>query len=116
MPRLPPSLAQLLLRPPRLPTAQSALSVALRPAQRLSEFTHQFARPAISSLVPKNAFVSPILRSLQPQVRFTTYGSEYQPSQRKRKRRHGFLARKRSKGGRKILARRLNKGRKYLSH
>jgi large subunit ribosomal protein L34 len=40
----------------------------------------------------------------------------YQPSQRKRKRKHGFLARKRTLGGRKILARRKEKGRRFLSH
>ncbi|KWU42740.1 hypothetical protein RHOSPDRAFT_6111, partial [Rhodotorula sp. JG-1b] len=50
------------------------------------------------------------------QKRFAVYGSEYQPSQRVRKRKHGFLARKKSKGGRKILIRRFAKGRKYLSH
>jgi len=50
------------------------------------------------------------------QVRFRTYGREYQPSNIVRKRRHGFLARLRSKSGRKILARRRMKGRKYLSH
>ncbi|KTW27473.1 ribosomal protein L34 [Pneumocystis jirovecii RU7] len=48
--------------------------------------------------------------------RFRTYGREYQPSNRVRKRRHGFLARKRSVGGRKILARRIAKKRKYLTH
>ncbi|KAF8070258.1 ribosomal protein L34, partial [Lyophyllum atratum] len=50
------------------------------------------------------------------QLRHAQRGTEYQPSQRKRKRKHGFLARKRSLGGRKILGRRLNKGRKYLTH
>ncbi|KAG0011112.1 hypothetical protein BGZ81_002395 [Podila clonocystis] len=50
------------------------------------------------------------------QVRFVSYGREYQPSQRVRKRRHGFLARMKSRGGRKVIAARLLKGRKYLSH
>lgn len=49
-------------------------------------------------------------------VRFRTYGSEYQPSQRVRKRRHGFLARLKSRGGRKTLLRRRLGGRKKLSH
>ncbi|THH08233.1 hypothetical protein EW145_g2852 [Phellinidium pouzarii] len=50
------------------------------------------------------------------QVRHAARGTEYQPSQRKRKRKFGFLARKRSVTGRKILVRRRAKGRKYLSH
>ncbi|KAH8118874.1 ribosomal protein L34, partial [Phellopilus nigrolimitatus] len=50
------------------------------------------------------------------QVRHAARGTEYQPSQRKRKRKFGFLARKRSVSGRKILVRRRAKGRKYLSH
>jgi len=48
-------------------------------------------------------------------VRFIR-GVDYQPSQVKRKRKHGFLKRLRTKGGRKILKRRLLKARKYLSH
>ncbi|CAD6891166.1 unnamed protein product [Tilletia controversa] len=53
---------------------------------------------------------------LQQQTRSVTYGSEYQPSQRKRKRKHGFLARLKSKTGRKILTRRRAKGKRFLSH
>ncbi|EED78768.1 predicted protein, partial [Postia placenta Mad-698-R] len=58
---------------------------------------------------------SPILSVVQ-QVRFRSRGTEYQPSQRKRKRKHGFLARKRSVSGQKILVRRRAKGRRFLSH
>lgn len=60
------------------------------------------------------------------QVRYTVLGAFYQPSQRKRKRKHGFLARLKDfkfvdgkkvyGGGRKMLARRLAKGRRFLSH
>ncbi|ORX74062.1 hypothetical protein DL89DRAFT_264044 [Linderina pennispora] len=42
------------------------------------------------------------------QVRWRTYGNEYQPSNLKRKRRHGT--------GRRVLTRRKLKGRKFLSH
>ncbi|KAI8872234.1 hypothetical protein GQ42DRAFT_161454 [Ramicandelaber brevisporus] len=49
-------------------------------------------------------------------VRWRTRGTEYQPSNLKRKRRHGFLRRLRSASGRKILIRRKLKGRRFLSH
>lgn len=50
------------------------------------------------------------------QKRFKARGHTYQPSTLKRKRQNGFLARLRSRGGKKILARRKLKGRWYLSH
>jgi large subunit ribosomal protein L34 len=43
-------------------------------------------------------------------------GSFYQPSIRKRKRKHGFLARLKTVGGRKMLQRRGLKGRRFISH
>lgn len=110
------------------PARSSGASSLFRPAASRSLFGS--LRPALSP--PSASTSSPILSLLaaspsslnatfggaphQQQKRFAVYGSEYQPSQRVRKRRHGFLARKKSKGGKKILLRRFAKGRKYLSH
>jgi large subunit ribosomal protein L34 len=43
------------------------------------------------------------------------FGTEYQPSVVKRKRTHGFLVRLATPEGRRVILRRLMKGRKYLS-
>jgi large subunit ribosomal protein L34 len=100
MPRLPIQLYSLLFRRPNVlrPLACPPRSLPNSPSRMMP----MPPRPTV-------------LGTLQ-QLRFHSSGAEYQPSQRKRKRKHGFLARKRSAGGRKILKRRLAKGRRYLSH
>ena len=52
----------------------------------------------------------------QQPCRYVRFGMEYQPNNLQRKRKHGFLARLRTRAGRKILERRKKKGRKFLSH
>nr|GAT57706.1 predicted protein [Mycena chlorophos] len=109
--RLPPTLLALLAQGPRLPAFTASRPLLARSV--LQSTPLRLARPEFSpAFLPSVWSQSPILQ----QLRFAKMGHEYQPSQRVRKRRHGFLARKRGAGGRKILARRRAKGRKYLSH
>ncbi|KAJ3014636.1 hypothetical protein HKX48_005035 [Thoreauomyces humboldtii] len=101
--------------PPRAPaasTSRSAFSTLLSRGSAVpspSPFNLMRSSPTV---MPST--VSPLFEALRP--RFGTYGNEYRPSNLKRKRRHGFLKRLRTLNGRKMLKRRMLKGRKWLSH
>ncbi|KAF9127702.1 hypothetical protein BGW39_005685 [Mortierella sp. 14UC] len=100
--------------------AFSSLRTKLAPVARTQVMALAAPSPAIAA--PTTSIFSTLTGFRLPsvfgssQARFVSYGREYQPSQRVRKRRHGFLARMKSRGGRKIIHNRLLKGRKYLSH
>ena len=120
MPRIPLSVLQLLRVPKLQPIASNLANRVQSPAPSL--FAASSARAllvtsplSLATSTATHSLSSPILTCLQ-QTRYKARGTEYQPSQRKRKRKHGFLARKRSAGGRRILSRRLAKGRTFLSH
>ncbi|KAA1473884.1 hypothetical protein DENSPDRAFT_840414 [Dentipellis sp. KUC8613] len=115
MPRLPLHLLRL-VRPfpaqcpkftPASPVTQFLPPSTFPPFLSRSLITRSLLHAAHNAL----PFAPPML-----QVRHRSRGNEYQPSQRVRKRRHGFLARKRSVGGRKILVRRKAKQRRFLTH
>jgi large subunit ribosomal protein L34 len=118
MPRLSLNLARL-LRPPTtpVPSVSSAIlrRTTIQPPPSLAPLL-PFARPTLLRTLPLLSTTTPTLSPVVIQARHRARGTEYQPSQRKRKRKHGFLARKRSVGGRKILERRREKGRRHLSH
>lgn len=119
MPRLLQSFARLLTAAP------PALNPSLYAITRLPAVAARTTLTASVTTLPLVSFffgasrAQPTLTPFQvttQQVRWASRGTEYQPSQRVRKRRHGFLARKRSVSGQKILVRRRAKGRKFLTH
>ncbi|BGP44049.1 39S ribosomal protein L34, mitochondrial [Rhodotorula kratochvilovae] len=137
MPRLPRALASSsrAALPSARPQPSAALLLARAPAPTSALAPAPVARPQSTLLRPRGAALSllpshhrpslspssPLLsllaaRASPAQVRTAVYGAEYQPSQVRRKRKHGFLVRKKSKAGRRTLARRWGKGRKFLSH
>ena len=87
-----------LLRQPR------SLFLSARPSTLLPSFSSALVAPLASRAF---SLTTPLLGAR---------GTEYQPSQVKRKRRHGFLQRLKWVSGRKILGQRRNKGRNFLSH
>lgn len=98
-----------------LPTRTSTPSALLRTQRTPTPLLSSSTSSILSLLSSRPESPTPATTALG-QTRSVTYGSEYQPSQRIRKRRHGFLVRNRTKNGRKTIMRRRFRGKAKLSH
>ncbi|PLB34413.1 mitochondrial 54S ribosomal protein bL34m [Aspergillus candidus] len=90
---------------------QSVLSAIRRP----SAFTSPSPSSSLSPSLPLSPSLALQTRSFSASTSLAGKRATYNPSRRVQKRRHGFLARLRSRGGRLIIQRRRAKGRKSLS-
>ncbi|KAB8070492.1 hypothetical protein BDV29DRAFT_180808 [Aspergillus leporis] len=92
-------------------TPFSTISSPLRPMTNFNSIRPQ-PQQTLSTKLP---FAAQQTRSFSASASLAGKRATYNPSRRVQKRRHGFLARLRSRGGRKILLRRKARGRKTLS-
>ncbi|KAL3429506.1 ribosomal protein L34-domain-containing protein [Aspergillus tetrazonus] len=92
-----------------------ATTATTRPTLSLAHSQQPQAPTQTLSLLPNTSANSQQVRSFSASASLGGKRATYNPSRRVQKRRHGFLARLRSKSGQKILARRRAKGRKSLS-
>lgn len=109
MPRIPLMILRTILRPPPLPIFNATKRLFVLNSHPKIHVSPMFSLLTNKVYTPPHT-INPLF---QLQVRFAARDTEYQPSQRRRKRKHGFLARKRSWGGHKILVRRMTKSRKF---
>lgn len=89
-------------------------------SNRMSWFTSMVSRgfslSSAANLPGASFLLGRVFPIFQQPCRYVRRGTEYQPNNLQRKRKHGYLARLRTRSGRKILERRREKGRKFLSH